>query len=86
MGNVFDTRHHVQEIDRIVKLGTQQFQAEKAVYCERYQKEAFEKSEKIAEDWTGENPEQFLSSFLATRKLHHTRAAKLELLDRSDRR
>ena len=51
-------------------------------------KEAFDESEKLAEKWTGENPEAFLSSFLAARKVHHVRAAKLEVLDQQggDRR
>lgn len=49
-------------------------------------KEAFEESEKIAMKWTGDSPEAFLSSFLASRKVHHLRGAKLEVLERSGER
>jgi Modifier of rudimentary (Mod(r)) protein len=45
-------------------------------------KQAFDESEAIADRWTGsQNTDAFLTEFLAARKVHHLRAAKLELLD-----
>lgn len=50
-------------------------------------KEAFDKSEQLADDWIenqgGAQVDEFLSKFLDIRKLHHVRAAKLELLEAS---
>lgn len=50
-------------------------------------KEALEESEQLATDWIenqeGAHVDQFLSSFLQIRQLHHVRAAKLELLEAS---
>lgn len=46
-------------------------------------KEAFEESERIAEDWVdngGSTVDEFLKSFLEKRKIHHLRAAKAEIL------
>jgi Modifier of rudimentary (Mod(r)) protein len=46
-------------------------------------KEALDESEQIAQTWLDDNAsnvDDFLSSFIATRKLHHERAAKMELL------
>lgn len=50
-------------------------------------KEAFDESEQLADDWIenqgGAQVDEFLSKFLGIRKLHHVRAAKLELLEAS---
>jgi hypothetical protein len=46
-------------------------------------KQAFDESELIADKWTGGNTDAFLTEFLKARKVHHLRAAKLELLDHS---
>jgi len=50
-------------------------------------KAALVASERIADDWLesddcGETTDQFLDAFLEARRVHHTRAAKLELLER----
>jgi hypothetical protein len=54
----------------------------------KVKKEAFEESEQIAEEWLSQSPamateslELFLKQFLATRNIHHVRAAKLEVLE-----
>lgn len=56
-------------------------------------KEAFEESEQIAEEWLSQSPamateslELFLKQFLATRNIHHVRAAKLEVLEQQQQR
>lgn len=50
-------------------------------------KEAFDESEQLADDWIenqdGAQVDAFLTKFLDIRKLHHVRAAKLELLEAS---
>jgi len=57
---------------------------------QRAKKVAFEESEKIAEGWLesddcGAATDEFLQAFLESRKVHHARAAKLELLEQSRR-
>lgn len=51
-------------------------------------KEAFEMSERIADTWLESDAcsattDAFCEEFVEARKVHHTRAAKLELLERS---
>lgn len=46
-------------------------------------KKAFDTSETIADQWSGTNTDVFLHEFVESRKIHHIRAAKLELLDHS---
>jgi hypothetical protein len=46
-------------------------------------KEAFEESENLAEGWVedgGMNVDDFCKQFLEKRKIHHLRAAKIEIL------
>jgi ESCRT-I complex subunit VPS37 len=50
-------------------------------------KEAFDESEKIAEEWVddgGGNVDDFCKRFLERRIIHHTRAAKMEILQNSN--
>ena len=54
----------------------------------RAKKEAFEMSERIADTWLESDAcsattDAFCEEFVEARKVHHTRAAKLELLERS---
>ncbi|GAX23121.1 ESCRT-I complex subunit VPS37 [Fistulifera solaris] len=48
-------------------------------------KEAFDQSEQFADNWIDQqgNVDDFLAKFLEVRRLHHVRAAKLELLEGS---
>jgi ESCRT-I complex subunit VPS37 len=48
-------------------------------------KEAFDQSEELAEAWVedGGNVDDFCKKFLETRKVHHMRAAKMEILKNS---
>jgi len=49
------------------------------------EKEAFSESESFAEDWVDDganNGDDFMKEFIARRKIHHTRAAKVEVLKR----
>lgn len=49
-------------------------------------KEAYDSSEAFAEDWVEDgapNVDDFVKSFVEKRKVHHMRAAKMEVLQRS---
>jgi Modifier of rudimentary (Mod(r)) protein len=51
-------------------------------------KQAFEESEAFAEAWVDDgatNVDQFVKEFIAQRKIHHERAAKMEILERQER-
>lgn len=79
------------QLDEFSKLEAQQNQ-----YCappdtaqairdlNKAKRQAFAESEKIAEDWLdeedGSNVDDFLNRFIEVRKVHHARAAKMELL------
>ena len=53
---------------------------------QKAKKEAFDESEDLAEDWVengGFSVDDFCKMFLEQRKVHHTRAAKIEILRNS---
>ena len=50
-------------------------------------KQAFDESEAFAEAWVDDgatNVDQFVKEFIAQRKIHHERAAKMETLERQE--
>jgi hypothetical protein len=91
-----DLRGQVEDLESRLRLRFEEYEALKARQDEicrpppvgdirraltRAKRSAFDESERMAEEWEGTgDPAAFFGEFVRLRKVHHQRAAKLELL------